>query len=323
MKRYRRRKKAYRALLAAAVYLLLAAGAATAFWQADSLKRADSPPPIAAAMAPVSPAAGAGRENGGLPLISQNAILFDPEDGRVLFGKNARDRAYPASLTKLMTALVAVERIADFDAPVALVRADYAGLYEQNAAMAGFVEGETVTARDLLYATLLPSGAEAACALARVAAGSKEDCVALMNARAEALGMADSHFMNVTGLHDDAHYTTVYDLSLLLTAALKNDLFTEVFSTFGYTTTATAQHPQGLTLTSTLTPRVRQLGRDAAPITGAKTGYTEEAQLCLASVGAQNGLRRAVITIGAEGDGYSEPTHLEDAYLLYQKSLPG
>lgn len=322
MKRYRRKKRTFRLFLVTAVYLLLFLGAMAAFWQASGLKRLDDAPPIAAAAAPVSPAVGAGRANGGLPLMSSNAILFDPDDGRTLFAKNARDMAYPASLTKLMTALIAVEQIEDFDAPVTLAHEDYTGLYEQNAAMAGFVMGETVTARDLLYATLLPSGAEAACALARVSAGSKEDCIALMNARAQALGMTGSHFTNVTGLHDPEHYTTAYDLSLLLTAALKDDLFTEVFSTFSYTTTATAQHPQGLLLTSTLTPRVRQLNREAAPITGAKTGYTEEAQLCLASVGVQNGVRRAIITIGAAGNGYSEPTHLEDAYLLYQKSLP-
>lgn len=309
-----------------AVYLLLFVGAGVSFWQAAALKRADRDKDMltaAPAAAPVSASSGAGRANGGLPLMSRSAILFDPDDGQIVFAKNARDRAYPASLTKLMTALVAVEQIADFDAPVTLEYADYVGLYEQNAAMAGFVMGETVTARDLLYATLLPSGAEAACALARVAAGSKEDCVALMNERAKSLGMTDSHFTNVTGLHDDAHYTTAYDLSLLLTAALKNDLFTEAFSTFDYTAAATAQHPQGLRLTSTLTPRIRQLEREAAPITGAKTGYTKEAQLCLASVGEQSGLRRAIITIGAKGDGYSEPTHLADAYLLYQKSLPG
>lgn len=319
MKKQRGKKKNFRLLLTAVIYLVLASGTMAAFWRATVTKRAE---PLTAATAPVSPAVGAGRANGGLSLISSNAILFDPADGQTLYAKNAHERAYPASLTKLMTALIAIEQIGDFDVPVTLESADYTGLYEQNAAMAGFTTGETVTARDLLYATLLPSGAEAACALARIAAGSQADCITMMNARAEALGMADSHFTNVTGLHDPEHYTTVYDLSLLLTAALKNDTFAKAFSTFSYTTTATAQHPQGLLLTSTLTPRIQQLHRDADPITGAKTGYTEEAQLCLASVGEHNGVRRAIITIGAAGNGYSEPTHLEDAYLLYEKSLP-
>ncbi len=322
MKKRRRKKRIFPLFLAAAIYLALVFGAMAVFWQAAITKHAGAEPSTVAATVPVTPAIGAGRTNGGLSLISSDAILFDPESGRTLYAKNAHKKAYPASLTKLMTALVAVEQIGDFDAPVTLEYADYVGLYEQNAAMAGFAMGETVTARDLLYATLLPSGAEAACALARVAAGSQEDCIAMMNARARALGMSDTHFTNVTGLHDPEHYTTVYDLSLLLTEALKNETFAKAFSTFSYTTTATAQHPQGLLLDSTLTPRVQQLDRDVSPITGAKTGYTEEAQLCLASVGEQNGVRRAAITIGAAGDGHSEPTHLEDAYLMYAKSLP-
>jgi D-alanyl-D-alanine carboxypeptidase (penicillin-binding protein 5/6) len=321
VKKQRGKKKYFRLILTTVIYIVLVSSVMAAFWRSTVTKHPDTEP-LATATAPVSPAVGVGRVNGGLPLISSNAILFDPVDGHMLYAKNAHERAYPASLTKLMTALIAVERIDDFNAPVTLDDADYAGLYEQNAAMAGFTVGETVTARDLLYATLLPSGAEAACALARVAAGSQADCIAMMNARAQELGMTDSHFTNVTGLHDPEHYTTVYDLSLLLTAALKNNTFKQAFSTFSYTTTATAQHPQGLLLTSTLTPRIQQLNREADPITGAKTGYTEEAQLCLASVGEHDGVHRAIISIGAIGDGRSEPTHLVDAYLLYEKSLP-
>lgn len=322
MKKHRNKKRIFRLFFAIAVYLMLAFGTVVVLWQSAITKHENAGPSNVTAVVPVSPAAGAGRVNGGLLLMSSDAILFDPESGRTLYAKNAHEKAYPASLTKLMTALIAVEQIDDFDAPVTLEYADYIGLYEQNAAMAGFKTGETVTTRDLLYATLLPSGAEAACALARVAAGSQEDCVAMMNARARALGMSDTHFTNVTGLHSPDHYTTVYDLSLLLTQAFKNETFLKAFSTFSYTTIATPQHPQGLLLTSTLTPRVQQLNRDVSPIIGAKTGYTEEAQLCLASIGEQNGVRRAVITIGAAGNGYSEPTHLEDAYLMYNKSLP-
>lgn len=322
MKKYRRKKKPYRLFLVLGIYFVLVFGALAAFWRMTGTKRTDARTPATVAAAPVSPAAGAGRINGGLPLMSGYAILFDPADGHTLYAKNAHERAYPASLTKMMTALIAAEQISDFDVPVTLEYADYAGLYEQGAAMAGFSMGETVTARDLLYATLLPSGAEAASALARVATGSQADCVAMMNARAKSLGMADTHFTNVTGLHDPEHYTTVYDLSLLLTEALKNETFAKAFSTFNYTTTATEQHPQGLPLISTLAPRIQQLNREAAPIIGAKTGYTDEAHLCLASIGERDGVRRAIITIDAAGDGQSEPTHLEDAYLLYEKSLP-
>ena len=265
---------------------------------------------------------GVGRENGGIMLASTNAILFDPESGEILFGKAADEITYPASLTKIMTALVAIENIGDLDLPYTFEYADYEGLYEQNASMAGFAMNETVPIRDILYATLLPSGAEAATALARAAAGTIDDFVALMNKRAVELGMENTHFVNVTGLHDDDHYTTVSDLALLLSEASKNPAFMEAYSALYHTTTQTEQHPNGLKLTSTLVSRLKQLDREREPIIGNKTGYTLEAQMCLSSIAEQNGVRRSVITIGAEGNNRSHPTHLEDAYLLYEKALP-
>lgn len=263
----------------------------------------------------------AGRDAAGLTLFSSNAILFDPDNGDIIYTKDDREIIYPASLTKIMTALIAVESIPDLDAPVTLKYEDYAGLYEQNAAMAGFSLGETVTSRDLLYATLLPSGAEAATALARVATGSTERCVELMNERAAELGMENTHFVNVTGLHDDEHYTTVYDLSLLLREAVSNREFFEPYCTLYYSTTPTGQHPNGLQLVSTIVPRLKQLEREREPIIGSKTGYTDEAQMCLASVAESGSVRRALVTVGAEGNSRSTPTQLIDAYTLYQKSL--
>lgn len=264
---------------------------------------------------------GVGRGFSGLELFSSNAILFDPNTGEIFYGKDADEIIYPASLTKIMTALVAIEQIDDLESTVTLEHKDYAGLYEQNAAMAGFSLGETVKVKDLLYATLLPSGAEAATAIANAAAGSIDEFVELMNQRAKSIGMKDTHFVNVTGLHDDNHYTTVSDLALLLREAAKNPDFMEPYQTLRYTTTATPQHPQGLKLTSTLVPRLAQLNRDREPIIGNKTGYTEEAQLCLASIAEKDGNRFALVTVGAEGNGRSHPTQLEDAYLLYGKAL--
>lgn len=268
-----------------------------------------------------SHADGAGRGFSGLELFSSNAILFDPSTGEVFYGKDANEIIYPASLTKIMTSLVAIEEIGDLSSEITFKYADYAGLYEQNAAMAGFALGETVTVKDVLYATLLPSGAEAATAIARAAAGSTENFVTLMNERAASLGMDNTHFVNVTGLHDDDHYTTVSDLSVLLREAYEIPEFMEPFMSLRYTTTPTAQHPQGLKLTSTLVPRLAQLDREREPIIGNKTGYTEEAQLCLASIAEKNGVLRAIVSVGAEGDGHSHPTQLEDAYLLYGKAL--
>lgn len=294
---------------------------AVALFLSDSISKLEFIEPETFPPTEAVPSVGVGRGFSGLELFSSNAILFDPETGSILYGKEHDQRVYPASMTKIMTALIAVERIDDLDSPFTLQYSDYAGLYEQNAAMAGFALGETVTVRDILYATMLPSGAEAATALARAAAGSLADFIPLMNRRAAELGMNNTHFANVTGLHDDDHYTTVSDMSLLLSEASKNEDFMEVFGTLYYTTTPTAQHPNGLKLTSTLVPRLRQLDRDREPIIGNKTGYTLEAQLCLASIAEVESGRLAIISVGAEGDGRSRPTHLEDAYLLYQKAF--
>ena len=317
MNNIRRRKRSHPIINIIPIMLSAAAAAFFAF-NISTLEFIE--PPVFSPTSP-TPTAGIGRGFSGLKLFSSNAILFDPKNGEVFYGKDHDQLIYPASMTKIMTALTAIEQIEDLDAPFTMQYSDYAGLYEQNAAMAGFSLGETVTVRDILYATMLPSGAEAATALARAAAGSLEDFVPLMNMRAAELGMDNTHFANVTGLHDDDHYTTASDMALLLREAFKNKDFMEVYSTLYYTTTPTAQHPNGLKLTSTLVPRLKQLERERAPIIGNKTGYTLEAQLCLASIAEIDGDYRAVISVGAEGDGRSRPTHLEDAYLLYQKAF--
>lgn len=267
--------------------------------------------------------AGVGRKGGStLSLQSECALLFDPETGETLYAKNADKKAFPASLTKMMTVLVAIEEAQELDVPVTLEYEDFAGLYEQNASMAGFAVGETVTLRDVVYAALLPSGAEAANALARVTAGDISSFLELMNRRAEELGMKNSHFTNVTGLHDEQHYSAAEDLSLLLCAALKNEAFVTAFSAERYVTSKTEQHHDGILVSSTSIPRLSFLGREREPITGCKTGYTDEAGLCLASVAEREGVKRALITTGASGGSNTEPLNFLDAYKLYEKCLP-
>ncbi len=316
----RKRKKGRGLLLCGILSLLLAAGfAAEALWR-EIGTRADRnvPGALLTATAP-----GVGRRAPGLVLQSSNALLFDPSNGGVLYAKGAGERIYPASLTKVMTAYAALEKIENLDAPIMLIYEDYAGLYEANASMAGFVMGETVTVRDLLYAAMLPSGAEAARALARAGSGSVEAAVERMNRLAEELGMQDTHFSNVTGLHDEEHYTTVSDLALLWRAAMNNRDLMDAAGSLTYTTTPTEQHPEGLRLVSTMVPKLRMLERETPePIIGGKTGYTEEAGLCLVSAAERGGLRRALVTVGAPGDGQSLPCNLSDAYLLYERCLP-
>ena len=138
-------------------------------------------------------------------LISPEAVLMDADSGEVLAAKNADASIYPASMTKVMTALLVLEANPDLDTPVTLPEDIFPELRAEGASMAGFLPGETATARDLLYGALLPSGAECCETLAREVSGSEEAFVASMNQKAAALGMASTHFCNPTGLHDPEH----------------------------------------------------------------------------------------------------------------------
>lgn len=124
-------------------------------------------------------------------------------------------------MTKVMTLLVAAENLPDLDAAFTMTQAIIDPLYLAGASMAGFVNGETVTMRDLLYGAVVPSGAEATEALAQAVAGSEEAFVAMMNEKAAALGLTNTHFMNTSGLHDENHYSTVREIALILQAALE------------------------------------------------------------------------------------------------------
>src|SRR5699024_6501471 len=126
------------------------------------------------------------------------------------------EKIYPASLTKIMTAIVAIENLPDLDEQIYLSEDMFEKLYSENASMAGFLPNEKVAAIDLIYGALLPSGAESCIGLADAIAGSEKSFVKLMNEKAEELGMNDTHFTNSTGLHDRNHYTTVNDIAKLL-----------------------------------------------------------------------------------------------------------
>ena len=158
------------------------------------------------ASAAVAPAGHAGWLN------SPHAILLQADSGEVLAEKDADSTIYPASMTKMMTALLAIEANPDLDTPVTLPEEIFPALQAQNASLAGFQPGETATVRDLLYGAMLPSGAECCEALAREVSGSEEAFAARMNQKAAELGMTATHFCNPTGLHDPEHVSTVRDM---------------------------------------------------------------------------------------------------------------
>ncbi|MPM65642.1 hypothetical protein SDC9_112539 [bioreactor metagenome] len=254
-------------------------------------------------------------------LYSPYAILIRLKDNKVAFRTRSEERIYPASLTKIMTAIIAMENISDLKESVILPENIFPSLYAANASMAGFLPGEKVTVIDLLYGTLLPSGADASMGLALRVSGSEDEFVKLMNKKAKQLGMNDTHFTNVCGLYDDNHYTTVKDISVLLEYALKNKTFREVFTSARHSTAGTNMHPDGITYYSTMFEKMDTYEFDGGRILGGKTGYTRESGLCLASLAEKNGNEYILITAGAPGDHLTKQYHIMDAFMVYGKYL--
>lgn len=252
-------------------------------------------------------------------LHSPYMILVDLESGEVLLERNARDRIYPASLTKIMTAILAIENTENMDEVITLSSDIFQNLYEENASVAGFEPDETVRLQDLLYGILLPSGAECCLAFADKVAGSEDAFVELMNRKAESLGMENTHFCNVTGLQNPDHYSTAKDISILLQYALKNGSFKEAFSCRSYTTTTSKQHPEGITFYSTMFEKLGDAEVTGGEILGGKTGYTTQAGLCLASLARLGGKEYILVTAKAEGDQQTEPFHILDAKNAYAR----
>lgn len=256
-------------------------------------------------------------------LNSPNAILMDLKDDTILMEKNAEEKIFPASLTKIMTAIVAIEHLTDLKEEIVLNNNMFQELYEADASMAGFKPGELVNATDLLYGALLPSGAESCIGLAIQIAESESEFVVLMNQKAEELGMFNTHFENTTGLHEENHYTTVKDLAILLNYALQNDTFREIFTSPRHSTQPTDQHPDGMMFYSTMFKKLKLSNQTITDgeILGGKTGYTDEAGLCLASLARVGDQEYILITAGAKGDHDTEQYNITDALVVYN-TLP-
>ena len=248
----------------------------------------------------------------GIEYSSQNVYFYNLDRDHVIYEDNSHEEISIASMTKMMTAWVAIEHIPNLDAEVTLTNKDFKGLIEANASVAGFYVGEVVTYRDLLYGLLLPSGADAALALSNNIAGSEENFVKMMNDKAKALGLENTHFANTTGLDQDGHYSSVYDVAVILQNALKNDNFKEIFTTKSYIT-SNKKHK----FESTLLKSSKQYDLDTDYILGSKSGYTYDAGLCLASIAEHDGDLYILVTARADYR-TAYPYHITDSNMIYQ-----
>lgn len=255
-----------------------------------------------------------------MSIYSDYYYLVDMDNGQVVLDQGSEDLIYPASMTKMMTLIVGLENLKDFDETIVLDQEIFEGLYEENASMAGFYLNETVTLKDCLYGLFLPSGAECTRAVAFAAAGSEEAFVELMNQKAKDLGMNNTHFVNTTGLHDNDHKTTLRDLAILLDYCLKNSEFEEIFTTRSYLAKSGSMHRRGIKWESTTFKNIDRVGwknLNEEVIRGGKTGYTIPAGLCLASVGEMDGRRYMLITAHAPSG--SVPYHAMDTVEIYDQ----
>lgn len=245
-------------------------------------------------------------------IVSNYAILIDLDKGSIVAEKNGKVRMNPASMTKVLTLLVAAEHIDNLEQPVTITQemTDYS--FANGCSSAGFERDETVTVKDLLYGTILPSGAEAAVGLAIHVSGSQEAFVDLMNEKLEELGLSESaHFTNCVGVYDDDHYCTPYDMAVIMGAALENDLCRQVLSAKTYTTSETEEHPEGMILSNWFLRRIED--KDVGDnVKSGKTGYVEESGSCAVSYGEnKDGKRYICVTADAQNQWRCIDDHAE------------
>lgn len=220
-------------------------------------------------------------------VISTHALLVDASTDTIVAAKGAYEQISPASMTKVLTVLVAAEQITEADLDdtftMTLEITDYA--YVNDCSSVGFLNDEVVTVRDLFYGTVLPSGGDAAVGLATYIAGSHEAFVDMMNEKLEELGLAETaHFTNCVGLYDKEHYCTIYDMAVIMKAAMENELCREFLSAHTYTTQPTTQHPEGIIISNWFLRRIEDKDTGGEVI-GAKTGYVVQSQNCAVSYG--------------------------------------
>ena len=254
-------------------------------------------------------------------IVSQYGVFIDVEAENILAQREAYTRMNPASMTKILTLLVAAERIEEEQftdsVPITIDITDYC--YVNDCSVVGFSLNEDVEIRDLFYGTILPSGADAAVALAKYVAGSQEAFVKLMNDKLEELGLSETtHFTNCVGLYDEDHYSTAYDMAMILKAAADNEFCREVLSAHTYRTGQTTEHPKGIVLSNWFLRRIEDRDTHGLVLCG-KTGYVEKSGNCAASLGVdENGREYICVTAGSKGN----QRCIEDQAVLYRLFLP-
>lgn len=252
---------------------------------------------------------------------STNGIFIDLATGNILFDRDAHTRINPASMTKVLTVLVAAEHVTDWSDTFEITPEITNYSYVHDCSAVGFSNNEVVTVEDLFYGTVLCSGGDAALGLATYVAGSQEVFVDMMNEKLKELGLSDTaHFTNCVGLYDENHYCTVYDIAMILEAAIDNPQCREVLSTKKYTTSSTPEHPEGIQISNWFLRRIEDKDTGGEVICG-KTGFVAQSGSCAVSYGMDAaGKEYICATVNAHSSWRCIYDHVE-LYKRFAKSV--
>lgn len=232
-------------------------------------------------------------------IYSQYIVLIDAETNKIEAARNATTVMSPASMAKVLTVLVCCEQIEDLDKTVTMTMSanDYA--YVTGSSAAGLEVGERVSARDMLYCTILPSGADAAVSLAEYVSGSHEAFAQEMNRKVKELGRdKTAHFTNAVGIYDEGLHCTVIDMAMIMKAALENKVCRDVLAAHTYTTSPTEEHPDGIFMSNLFLRRIEDYDDDFGVVQCAKTGYVDEAGSCAVSYTITNSGKHYICVTG-------------------------
>ena len=232
-----------------------------------------------------------------LNLNSEAAILVEISTGRILYEKNSTKKLYPASTTKILSAILIIENCNLDD--IVTVRASALNNIPTGYVTCNLQVGEELTVRDLLYALMIPSANDAAYVLAEHLAGSVENFSVMMNDKAREIGCKTTHFVNPNGIHDDSHYSTAYDLYLIANYAMKNETFRDLVATTEYTLPATEKYPSADRILETTNELLNKNSKKYyyKNAIGIKTGYTTKAGNCLVAAASRDGLEFIAVVL--------------------------
>ena len=251
-------------------------------------------------------------------IYSRNAILVDRSNGEILMGKNPEERIDPASMTKIMTAMVVLDSGESLNKRVEITSDIIDFCQAEGLSMSGFEAGDKPKIKDLLYGLMLESGGEAAHALAQAIAPSEEEFVARMNEKARELSMDNSYFSNPSGLSEGNNYSTALDIAKLFNYALSNGTFEEIVSSKEYTAKGASGAFSKHLIYNKVFEKRNMLDIDKERILYGKTGYTKAAGLCLASGGRLDSREYIVVTAKADGDASTPQYNFMDTNHIYE-----